>query len=181
MANSVMRVALVAVALPWSVAVHAAAHDTLPNLPATSYAAESLDRQGKLLQALPLYRGVAAQTQTTADQLRYAGALLRAGRVEEGKAIYDQVAGRNAAVCASSLLVNGFPAHAVDYARAAYAGRPESVSLALLLIRAHAAAGDMASARMLVQALGDPTSAWVVGQRIEFARWQLATGGQLPT
>jgi hypothetical protein len=52
------------------------------------YLAGALDRAGRLDEALPLYAERAAATLTTADRLRH-GALLRAGRDDDARAIYD--------------------------------------------------------------------------------------------
>jgi len=156
---------------------------------AAPYRAEVLDRGGKLLEALPLYRVRLEQTQTKADRLRYAGALLRAGRDADAKAAYDQLLtgtrtvepGRDAAttaaaLCASSMLVNGFPSWAVDYLRPAYAAHGEDRRLALLMSRALSAAGDDAAARHTLAALHDDRQQWVVGERIELARCDILSG-----
>ncbi|HXQ22789.1 MAG TPA: hypothetical protein VN812_14015 [Candidatus Acidoferrales bacterium] len=145
--------------------------------PATAYAAVSLDREGKLTQALPLYRARAEQTGTSADRLRYAAALLRAGRLDDGRKLYEQLTtSGGAALCGSSLLQNGFPALAVGCLEPAYATHPDDVSVALLLIRARAAAGDLNGARTLIDTLGKQTAGWTLGRRIELARWQLIAG-----
>lgn len=144
-----------------------------------SYSAVLLDQDGQLSAALPLYRARAAETQAVADRLRYAAALLRAGRVDEGRALLDAVSSSgagNARVCASSLLENGFPGLARRYLEPVAQDAPHDVALVLLLIRARAAAGDRIAARLLVDALVPASDTWVSGQRIELARWQLRTG-----
>jgi len=157
--------------------------------PARLYLAIPLDQQGKLADALPLYRAQAEMTLTKSDRLRYAAALLRAGRAEEAGVIYDQVSrevgsvehggkggARGAAICASSLLASGFPGLAVPYARQAHKLQPNDPTLSLLLVRALAASGDLATARGIVEDIGRDPSDWVIGPRIELARWQLLTG-----
>jgi len=153
------------------------------------YLAATLDRQGKLDDALLLYGAQAEKSRTQADRLRYAGALLRAGRADEAKGIYDDVSReaasvehggsgvtRGAALCASSLLANGFPSLALPYAWQAHRLSPNDPTRSLLLVRALAASGDTTTARAtLAEVAGDPRS-WLVGQRIELARWQLLTG-----
>ncbi len=153
------------------------------------YLAVPLDQQGKLAEALPLYRAQAEKTATKADRLRYAGALLRAGRVAEAKAIYDQVAretgsvehggagaARASAICASSALANGFPAVALPYAWQAHRLGPNDPTISLLLVRALAASGNAAKARTTLNEIARESGTWVIGQRMELARWRLLTG-----
>ena len=153
------------------------------------YMAVPLDQDGKLADALPLYRAQAETTLTKADRLRYAGALMRAGRADEAHAIYDQVsqevgsvehggggAARGPAICASSLLASGFPELAVPYARQARRLRTNDPTLALLLVRALAASGDATAARSSLRDAARRQDGWVIGQRVELARWQLLIG-----
>lgn len=153
------------------------------------YLAVPLDQEGKLSEALPLYRAQAEKTVTKADRLRYAGALLRAGHTDDAKAIYDQVAretgsvehggagaARGSAICASSALANGFPAVAVPYAWQAHRLAPNDPSIALLLVRALAANGDGATARSTLDEIAPDPKTWVIGERIELARCRLLTG-----
>src|SRR5262249_40030617 len=123
------------------------------------YLAAPLDREGRLREALPLYRDRAEQTRTDADRLRFAGALLRAGERDEARRIYDVLIaeggsgphGRtpdNAALCASSMLVQGFPELAVERLRGTQRGDRR---LALLHARALVAAGDVAGARRVIR------------------------------
>ena len=157
--------------------------------PQRLYLAVPLDQEGKLADALPLYRAQAEATLTKADRLRYAGALMRAGRADEAAVVYDHVSrevgsvehggrgmARGPAICASSLLANGFPALAVAYAKRAHRAQKDDPTLTLLLVRALAASGDAAGARAVVRDLPRDPDDWVVGQRIELARWQLLTG-----
>jgi len=153
------------------------------------YRAVPLDQEGRLADALPLYRAQAEASLTKADRLRYAGALMRAGRADEAGVVYDQVsrevgsvehggrgAARGAAICASSLLANGFPGLAVPYAKRAHRLETDDPTLTLLLVRALAASGDTPAARTIVRDLPRDPDDWVIGQRIELARWQLLTG-----
>jgi hypothetical protein len=156
--------------------------------PTQGYMAVPLDQDGKLAEALPLYRAQADATVSKADRLRYAGALLRAGRSDEAQAIYEQVSADansdahgggaevNPALCASSLLASGFPARAVPYARQAHALRADDPTLLLLLVRALAASGDAAGARGALKPVARVPSDWTIGQRIELARWRWLTG-----
>src|SRR5262245_66156582 len=84
------------------------------------YLAVPLDEAGRLREALPLYQARADQTQTEADRLRYAGALLRAGQREDGVRVLDTIlaeypvgahgqASSAPLLCASTLLLQGFP------------------------------------------------------------------------
>lgn len=152
------------------------------------YLAVPLDLEGNLADALPLYRTQAEATLTKADRLRYAGALLRAGHADDAVVIYEQVsreagsvehggggAARGPAVCASSLLASGFPALALPYARQAHRLRADEPALGLLLVRALAASGDAAEARRALEDVARDRHDWVIGQRIELARWQLLT------
>ncbi|HUI24462.1 MAG TPA: hypothetical protein VL403_00145 [Candidatus Kryptonia bacterium] len=153
------------------------------------YLAAPLDQEGKLAEAIPLYRARAEQTHTTADRLRYASALLRAGRAGDAQPIYDQLmtesgsiehggdrVATNAGVIASNLLLSGFPALAVPYARLAHQTHPREASYSLLLIRALCASGDAAGARAVIAATTGAASSWPAGPRVELARWQLSTG-----
>src|SRR5262249_54455834 len=138
--------------------------------------------------ALPLYRARAEQTLNGGDRLRYAEALLRTGQQDEARKVYDLLSSErgsvehgdrattNASLCASSLLRTGFPALAVEYARPAFAQRPRARRLGLLLVRALAAAGDAPGARGVMARLGGDAEAWPSGERLELARWRLATG-----
>ena len=179
-------------------AATASAVPASPDVPATAdaagepvrlYLAVPLDLDGHLADALPLYRSQAEATLTKADRLRYAGALLRAGRADDAKAIYDQVseevgaiehggngASAGPAICASSLLASGFPTLAVPYARQAHRLRANQPALGLLLVRTLAASGDAATARSTLESVARDPRQWVIGQRIELARWQLLTG-----
>src|SRR5262249_46606357 len=125
------------------------------DVPPRAYAARQLDDQGRLAEALPLYAERARQTVTLGDRLRYAGALLRARRLAEARAIFDEVMREEgsiehggaprvhtAAACASTALSAGDPAVAVDYARAAADADRGDAGMRLLLVRALAAAGD---------------------------------------
>jgi tetratricopeptide (TPR) repeat protein len=156
---------------------------------APPYLAVPLDRAGRLDEALPLYRARAAATLTTADRLRHAGALLRAGRDDEARAIYDGLIAekgsvehgdgeaRTAMVCASSLLLQGFPALAVGYLRPPQASRAASRPLALLLARATLAAGDPGGARaVLARPAAGGAAGWAPGERLELARARMLLG-----
>src|SRR5207249_1050257 len=141
------------------------------------YVAGELDQQGKLTEALPLYRSRAEETRTQADRLRYATALLRAGQREAAEAVLDELRhegahGESAAIVASSLLAAGFPALAVPHARAAHEAAPHNPGRTLLLVRALTAAGDRESARALIA----KTARWADGEGLELARWQIRTG-----
>src|SRR5262245_60049484 len=61
--------------------------------PLHAFAARRLDDAGKLAEALPLYERRARQTVTQADRLRHAAALLRAGRIDDARAVFDQLVG----------------------------------------------------------------------------------------
>jgi hypothetical protein len=169
------------------IAILLARSATLAASPA--YLALPLDRAGKLDEAVPLYAARAAETLTTTDRLRHAGALLRAGRPDEARSIYDALVAEKGSIahgdaearmvmtCASSLLLQGFPRMAVEYLRAPAAARPASRALGLLSARALVAAGDPDAARATLARM-DPAGAarWEVGERIELARVRLATG-----
>ena len=157
--------------------------------PLKLHMARPLDEQGKLIEALPLYKAQAEKSLTNADRLRLAGALLRAGRQDEAKAIYNSIAAEKGSVehhadqtvhgatlCASSLLLSGFPTIALEYARQAADARHNDPSIGLLTVRALAAAGDGDGARALLPKIAHEPSKWVVGQRLELARWYLLTG-----
>jgi len=148
------------------------------------YLAAPLDREGRLLEALPLYRDRAEQTQTDADRLRYAGALLRAGERDEAMRIYEGLIveggsgahGRtssNAALCASSLLMQGFPDLAVERLRGTTSGDRR---LALLLARALVAAGDVAGARRVIRETSVEMETWSGAERLELARLHVLAG-----
>jgi len=154
-----------------------------------TYLAPTLDRDGKLAEALPLYLAIAEQTQTKADRLRYAGALLRAGKIGEARETYSALmveggsvhhggapVSDNVALCASSALMNGFPAIAVEYMRPAFRARPGDAGAGLLLTRALLASGDADGARDVMRQLVKRAEALVVGQRIELARAYLLAG-----
>ena len=98
-----------------------APHRAVNNLAVPAYQAVALDQQGRLAEALPLYRTQAAQTVTKADRLRYASALLRAGYTDDARAVYAQLmvesgarvhggdpTAQRAGLCASNLLAAGF-------------------------------------------------------------------------
>lgn len=157
--------------------------------PMPTYLAVPLDRAGKLAAALPLYQARATQTQTKADRLRYAGALLRAGRVAEAQTVYDAllaeagsgehggVAGRDQpGLCGSNALTKGFPEVALAYLRPAYAAQPGDLRLGLLLVRAYAAVGDPGAARRVLAELDHPPAQLAIGQRLELARGYILTG-----
>jgi hypothetical protein len=162
-----------------------------PNVEVTTrtYAARQLDDEGRLGEALPLYAERARQTVTVADRLRYAGALLRARRPAEARAIFDQLVReegsiehgsgqrvRTPAACASTALAAGAPAVAVAYARAAADADRHDPGMRLLLVRALAAADDAAGARALLKTLAPEADDLSDGRRIELGRWQLVTG-----
>jgi hypothetical protein len=122
--------------------------------------------------ALPCPSGA---TLTKADRLRYAGALMRAGRADAASAIYDQIsheagsvehggggAARGPDICASSLLAAGFPEPAVPYARQARRLRANDPTLALLLVRALAASGAASEARSSLRAVARDADGWVI-------------------
>src|SRR5262249_41569460 len=140
-------------------------------------------------EALPLYRARAEQTQSTGDRLRYAGALLRAGKMQEARDVYSALMIEHASVhhggealadnvplCASSPPMKGFPAVAVEYIRPAYRAHPDDPTSGLLLARALVAAGDVDGARGIVHDLGPQADSLVIGQRIELARAYFLTG-----
>jgi hypothetical protein len=193
-----MRASLCVLAVAASlVSLAAVAADVPPDRPAASldvpprpYMAVPLDREGRLAEAIPLYRVQAETTASKADRLRYAGALLRAGRADDAQPIYEQVsadasssggatgAEAGPAICASSLLTSGFPARAVPYARQAQRLRTEDPTLLLLLVRALAASGDTKAARAALQPVAQVPGDWTIGQRIELARWQWLIGNE---
>jgi len=175
--------------MTWSGTLVAAQEESMAGGTTPLYLAVPLDQQGKLSEALALYRAQAEKTLTKADRLRYASALQRAGRTEEAKVAFDQVAreaaavehggdgvARGAAVCASSLLANGFPTAALPYAWQAHRLRSSDRTIGLLLVRALAASGDGATARATLDEVARDQQGWVIGQRIELARWRLLTG-----
>src|SRR5262245_39848999 len=153
------------------------------------YQARMLDRQGKLTDAIPLYQARAEQTQSTSDRLAYAGALLRAGKMPEARQVYaglmvegasvyhggDPVP-NNVGVCASSALMNGFPALAVEYVRPTFRTGSGDVGAGLLLTRSLLAAGDVDGARGVLRQLPKETGSLVIGQRIELARAYFLAG-----
>jgi hypothetical protein len=170
-------------------ALHAWADTSPPDDPLRVHAARRLDDEGKLSDALPLYAVRARQTVTQADRLRYAAALLRAGRSAEARAVFDQLVAEEGsmehgdgarlhtpAVCASAALAAGFPAVAVAYARTAVDRDPRDAGTRLLLVRALAASGDAPGARPILRALTAEAAGLRDGPRIELARWHLATG-----
>ena len=149
------------------------------------YVAGELDQQGKLAEALPLYRSRAEETGTQADRLRYATALLRAGQREAAEAVLGELRrkdthGESDAVVASSLLAAGFPALAVPHARAAHEAAPRDPGRTLLLVRALTAAGDRESARALIAKTRGEAARWADGERLELARWQIRMGDVRP-
>jgi len=158
------------------------------------YMAMELDQEGKLTQALPVYETRAKETLAQADRLRWAGALLRAGREQEARAVFDQLlsedrtsphtrggpGGRTAAVCASTALAAGAPGVAVSYARTAARQDPDDERTSLLVGRALVAAGDRSGARTTLKALDGTSAGWSDGLRIELARWQLLAGDPAP-
>jgi tetratricopeptide (TPR) repeat protein len=154
--------------------------------PAPAGVAAQLDRRGDLAAALPLYAARARQTRTTANCLRYARALLRAGRDEEAGHLLAKVCkrpdptgrGDSSAVCASGLLTDGFPALALPFARRAFTEAPSDLRLGLLLVRALSAAGDAAGARAVMARIGQRAGVAPVGVRLEMARWQIIAGDQ---
>jgi tetratricopeptide (TPR) repeat protein len=153
-----------------------------------------LDQEGKLTQALPVYETRAKETLAQGDRLRWAGALLRAGREQEARAVFDQLlaedrtsphtrggpGGHTAAVCASTALAAGAPGVAVSYARTAARQDPDDERTSLLLARALVAAGDRSGARTTLKALDGTSTGWSDGFRIELARWQLLAGDPAP-
>jgi len=161
----------------------------LPADRAQMYLAETLDAQGSLLTALPLYQTRAGQSPTKANRLRYAGALMRAGRGAEAKAVYAQVCAtpesadvgaadraRIAAVCASNLLGNGFPEAALEYIGAGAGEEPGEPALVLLRCRALLAAGQTAAARPILAAVRHAAERGAVGMRLELARAYILSG-----
>src|SRR5262245_43606990 len=89
--------------------------------PIPFFRAPALDAEGRLAEALPLYAERATATLTQGDRLRWASALLRSGRIDEGRQVLDQVANEaasvehrpdaaeiNFGVCASTALRAGF-------------------------------------------------------------------------
>ena len=162
--------------------------------PPPFYLAVKLDREGKLAEALPVYETRAKETLAQGDRLRWAGALLRAGRDQEARAVFDQLlaedrtsphtrgaaGGHTAAVCASTALAAGAPGVAVSYARTAARLDPGDERSSLLLTRALVASGDRAGARATLKALDAASAGWSDGLRIELARWQLLAGDPAP-
>ena len=149
------------------------------------YVAGELDQQGKLTEALPLYRSRAEETRTQADRVRYATALLRAGQREAAEALLGELRrqdahGESAAIVASSLLAAGFPALAVPHARAAHEAAPRDPGRTLLLVRALTAAGDRESAHALIAKTRGEAARWADGERLELARWQIRMGDVRP-
>src|SRR5262249_21645248 len=150
--------------------------------------AVSLDEQGRLSEALPLYRIRADATLTKADRLRYAEALVRAGDVDAGRRVYDLLAQERGSVehgdksaigvelCASSLLRAGFPGLPVGSLRPVHQEHPADTSAALLLLRALAAAGDVDGARHLITEIDANRASFTPAERIELGRWQMLTG-----
>ncbi len=149
-----------------------------------------LDRDGKLKEALAVYETRAKDTLAQGDRLRWAGALLRAGRESEARAVFDQLlaedqtsphargaaGGHTAALCASTALAAGAPAVAVGYARTATKLDAGDERSGLLLARALVASGDRTTARVTLKGLAAASSAWSDGPRLELARWQLLAG-----
>jgi len=159
--------------------------------PSQVYLAVPLDEAGRLGEALPLYQARAERTQTEADRLRYAGALLRAGQREDGVRVLDTILAEHPAgahgqassaplLCASTLLLQGFPALAVERLRPVYRARPTDRRLGLLLARALAAAGDQASARTVLGEIGTGLDAWDGSELVELARGHVLAGDPGP-
>jgi len=155
--------------------------------PGQLYLAVPLDHAGRLADALPLYRERAAETETTADRLRYAGALLRAGQREEAKRVYDRLIGEgvpgphgrpsgNLALCASSMLREGFPELAVEYLRPAERARRSDRRVALLLVRALVSAGDTGAGRAVMGRIGAALDGWESAELLELARSYVMAG-----
>jgi thioredoxin-like negative regulator of GroEL len=153
------------------------------------YRLRTLDREGRLAEALPLYRARAEQTQGQADRLRYAAALLRAGKTQEAREVYSALMIERASVhhggerlpdnvplCASNALMNGFPDLAVEYMRPVVRAHPDDPAAALLLARALLAAGDVDGARALIRDVTPRAEQLVIGQRLELARAHLLAG-----
>jgi thioredoxin-like negative regulator of GroEL len=182
MTQPTSAIAALVLATALATRVHAA------EAPSATHLAATLDRDGRLAEALPLYRARAAETLTMADRLRYGGALMRAGETDEARTVYAALlaekgsfehgdsAALRVATCASSILLQGFPALAAEVLRPALAERPTNRSLALLLARAQASAGDAAAARTILATLDAQAGALVVGERIELARAHGLTG-----
>jgi thioredoxin-like negative regulator of GroEL len=163
---------------------------TLPEKvePSQLHLAVPLDQAGRLEEALPLYRARAEQTQTSADRLRYAGALLRSGQADEAARVFDglvaegQLGPHHARssvelmLCASTMLREGFPELAVARLRPVYRPSADTRRLGLLLVRALAAAGDPAGARSVLGNLGAGLDTWEPSELIELARGNLLAG-----
>jgi len=139
-----------------------------------------LDAEGKLDEALPLYKRRVTATGTLADRLRYAKALMRAGQTAPAAKLFDDLltegqvmGGRDsraaaAGLNASALLEDGFPRAALRYAESA---SESGDNRALLLIRSLSAAGEQARARAAIDDLERSTRQLPFGQRLELARW----------
>src|SRR5262249_19497820 len=156
---------------------------TLPEKvePGQLHLAVPLDHAGRLEDALPLYHARAEQTQAVADRLRYAGALLRSGRQEDARKVFDALlverqsgphgsASSNLLPCASAMIIQGFPDLAVERLRPAYRESPADRRLGLLLARALAATGDRAGARSVLAEIGKGPDTWDGGALVELAR-----------
>jgi tetratricopeptide (TPR) repeat protein len=142
-----------------------------------------LDAEGRLDEALPLYRRRAIATGTLTDRLRYAKAMMRAGQTAPAAKLFDdlltegQVGGgldsRAAAarLSASALLEDGFPRSALRYAESASETGDNPIT-ALLLIRSLSAAGEQARARDAIDDLHRNANQLPFGQRLELARWR---------
>jgi len=149
--------------------------------PSQSYLADSFDQAGRLTDALPLYRARAEQTRTIADRLRHAGALLRAGRREEARGVYDGVvaeggSGDHVQLCASSMLREGFPELAVEYLRRGERTDGTDRRRTLLLVRALLAAGDVPAARALIARIETRLDDWDSAELVELARAHALSG-----
>jgi len=162
---------------------------TLPEKvePGQLHLAVPLDHAGRLEDALPLYHARAEQTQTVADRLRYAGALLRSGRQEDARKVFDALlverqsgphgsASSNLLPCASAMIIQGFPDLAVERLRPAHRESPADRRLGLLLARALAATGDRAGARSVLAEIGKGLDTWDAGALVELARSYLLAG-----
>jgi hypothetical protein len=178
MTQPTSAIAALVLATALATRVHAA------EAPSATHLAATLDRDGRLAEALPLYRARAAETLTMADRLRYGGALLRAGEADEARTVYAALLaekgsfkhGDTAAICvatcASSILCGlsgaggGGPSPGACRAPTSLARPPPA--------RAQASA-DAAAAHHPRDARR-AGGALVVGERIQLARAHGLTG-----
>ena len=79
-------------------------------------------------------------------------------------------------VCASTLLLQGFPELAVERLRPVYRVRSTDRRLGLLLARALAAAGDQAGARKVLGEIGTGLDTWDGSELVELARGHVLAG-----